>query len=213
MPGVERVLIIGVSRGIGLGLVDAHLEAGWQVHATTRDGSAPRDHPGLTAYRLDVRDHAQLDAVLTDLDEPVDRIIHNAGIIGGSRHELMEVNSEAPIRICQELLDTGGLVAGGKLAIMTSQRGARRGRSGSLGDYGDSKAALNDEFRRRSALWHAAGAIAVVMHPGWVRTDMGGPAAPITVAESATGIKDVLDGLTVDDHGRFLTWDGREHPW
>jgi NAD(P)-dependent dehydrogenase (short-subunit alcohol dehydrogenase family) len=99
------------------------------------------------------------------------------------------------------------------VASMTSQKGARRGRSGSLGDYGDSKAALNDEFRRRSPRWRDAGAIAVVMHPGWVQTDMGGQGASITVAESANGIKEVLDALTAEDHGQFLTWDGRVHPW
>jgi NAD(P)-dependent dehydrogenase (short-subunit alcohol dehydrogenase family) len=96
---------------------------------------------------------------------------------------------------------------------MTSQMGARRGRSGSLGDYGDSKAELNDEFRRRSARWSEAGAIAVVVHPGWVRTDMGGPGASIGVSESVRGVKAVLDRLTPDDHGTFLTWDGRVHPW
>jgi NAD(P)-dependent dehydrogenase (short-subunit alcohol dehydrogenase family) len=96
---------------------------------------------------------------------------------------------------------------------MTSQRGARRGRSGSLGDYGDSKAALNDAFREQNESWRNAGAIAVVIHPGWVKTDMGGASAPLTVSESVDGIKRLLDRVTPDDHGRFLTWDGHVHPW
>ena len=75
------------------------------------------------------------------------------------------------------------------------------------------KAALNDEFRRRSGDWRRRGAVAVVMHPGWVRTDMGGDGASLSVTESADGIADVLDSLTASDHGKFLTWDGREHPW
>jgi NAD(P)-dependent dehydrogenase (short-subunit alcohol dehydrogenase family) len=91
--------------------------------------------------------------------------------------------------------------------------GARRGRSGSLGDYGDSKAALNDEFRRLAPAWAAAGAISVVIHPGWVKTDMGGAGAPLSVTESASGIKRVMDGLRPEDNGKFLTWDGRIHPW
>lgn len=204
------VLIIGASRGIGLGLVDVHLEDSWDVHATTRDGSAPR--PGAATYPLDVRDQGQLEALIADLEGPVDRIIHNAGIMRRPRSELMEVNAEAPIRVVQTLLDSGCLVDG-IIGIMTSQLGARRGRSGSLGDYGDSKAALNDEFRNRSARWRDSGAIAVVIHPGWVKTDMGGAGAAITVKQSARGVKEVLDGLTPADHGKFLTWDGREHPW
>lgn len=208
---MSAVLIIGTSRGIGLGLVDIHLEDAWEVHATTRDGSEPR--PGVSTYPLDVRDSGQLEALTAELDGPVDRVIHNAGIMRRPRSEMMEVNAEAPIRVVQTLLDAGCLVDDGTVAIMTSQLGARRGRTGSLGDYGDSKAALNDEFRNRAARWRQSGAIAVVIHPGWVKTDMGGAGAAITVEESARGVKEVLDSLTPAEHGKFLTWDGREHPW
>lgn len=210
---MSRVLIIGASRGIGLGLVDAHLGDGWEVHATTRDGAAPREHPSLTAHRLDVRDHGHLRGLIQELGSPMDRLIHNAGIMRGPREEIMEVNAEAPIRVVQALLDAGRLRRGGEVALLTSQLGARRGRTGSLGDYGDSKAALNDEFRRRSGRWRESGALAVVIHPGWVKTDMGGAGASLTVEESAAGIKRVLDGLEPEDHGSFLTWDGRAHPW
>lgn len=210
---MKRVLIIGASRGIGLGLVDRHLADGWAVHATTRDGGAPRRSEFLTSHRLDVRNAAELDRLIAELEDPLDRIIHNAGIMEGRRSEIMEVNVEAPIRIVQRLLDAGCLREGGVVALMSSQAGARRGRSGSLGDYGDSKAALNDEFRRRADDWRAAGALAVVIHPGWVRTDMGGSGATLSVGESSAGMVELLDGLTAADHGRFLTWDGREHPW
>jgi NAD(P)-dependent dehydrogenase (short-subunit alcohol dehydrogenase family) len=210
---LSRVLIIGASRGIGLGLVEVHLDDGWTVHATTRDGDPPRRHPELTTHRLEVRDHDQLATLLDQLDQPLDRIIQNAGIMRGPRAEIMDVNTEAPIRIVEALLTAGTLVPGGAVAIMTSQAGARRGRSGSLGDYGDSKAALNDEFRRRSVQWRELGSIAVVIHPGWVRTDMGGQGASLSIEESSQGVKTVLDRLTPEDHGKFLTWDGRIHPW
>jgi NAD(P)-dependent dehydrogenase (short-subunit alcohol dehydrogenase family) len=210
---MPTVLIVGASRGIGLGLVDVHLRAGWKVVATTRDGLPPVAHSDVITFRLDVRDADQLQTLVSSLDGPVERIIHNAGILRASRSELMEVNAEAPIRVVEALLDAGRLREGGTVAVMTSQMGARRGRAGSLGDYGDSKAALNDEFRKRSGQWRDAGAIAVVIHPGWVRTDMGGPAASIGVAESVEGIIGVLDGLTAEDHGKFFTWDGRVHPW
>lgn len=208
---MRSVLIVGASRGIGLGLVDVHLESDWEVHATTRDGSAAR--PDVHPHLLDVRVDEHMNRLLERLEEPVDRIIHNAGILRASRADLIEVNAEAPIRIVETLLEEGRLTPNGEVGIMTSQLGARRGRSGSLGDYGDSKAALNDEFRNRNARWRELGAIAVVIHPGWVQTDMGGTGAAITVRESAEGIKNVLDRLSEDDHGKFLTWDGRVHPW
>ncbi len=125
----------------------------------------------------------------------------------------MEVNAVAPIHVVEALLEGGRLEKGGTVAIMTSQAGSRRGRPGSLGGYGESKAVLNDEFRRRASQWRDAGAVAIVIHPGWVRTDMGGQGAPLTVSESVTGIMRVLDGLTAADHGKFLTWNGREHVW
>ena len=75
------------------------------------------------------------------------------------------------------------------------------------------KAALNDEFRRRAAEWGRQGVLAVVIHPGWVRTDMGGASADLSVAESTSGVRALLAELTIDQHGRFWTWDGREHPW
>lgn len=207
------MLIVGASRGIGLGLVDVHLESGWEVHATTRDGSAPRRDPDVHSYLLDVRVSEHLDELLVRMGDPVDRIIHNAGVLRASRTDLMEINAEAPIRVVEKLLQEGRLRRNGEVGVMTSQMGARRGRSGSLGDYGDSKAALNDEFRRRSTRWRVLGAIAVVIHPGWVQTDMGGSGAEITVRESVEGIKRVLDDLSESDHGKFLTWDGRVHPW
>lgn len=210
---MPSLLVVGASRGIGLGLVDVHLEDGWEVHATTRDGSSPRDDPNVVSHRLDVTNVDQLDELVAEIDRPLDRIIHNAGTSRAPQAELMEVNAAAPIRVVEALLVAGRLSPGGTVAIMTSQMGARRGRAGSLGAYGDSKAALNDEFRLRASAWRDRGAIAVVIHPGWVKTDMGGPWATLSVRESVEGIKQVLDDLTPGDHGRFLTWDGRSHQW
>ena len=118
---LSLVLIIGASQGIGLGLVGVHLDDGWGVHATTRDGSAPRLDPDLVTHRFDVRDIGQLDDLVEAIERPLDRIVHNAGIISGSREEIMEVNAEAPIRTVGALLEAGRLRPGGQVAIMTSR--------------------------------------------------------------------------------------------
>jgi len=160
-----------------------------------------------------VTDASQLTAMISSIDRPFDRVIHSAGIMNQSEAEMMRVNADAPIAVVQALLDERLVVQDGVVAIMTSQLGARRGNTGSLGGYGDSKAALNDELRRRAGAWRDAGSLAVLIHPGWVRTEMGGVGALISVEESVDGITDLLDGVAEPMHGRFWTWDGREHPW
>jgi nucleoside-diphosphate-sugar epimerase len=126
---MSSVLIIGARRGVGLGLVDVHLEAAWDVHATTGDGTAPIDHTRLTSYQLDVRDDRELEKLVDHLGA-VDRIVHNAGIMRAARSDLMEVNTEAPIRIVETLLEAGTAAAligtmsmvGGTLLAMIIER-------------------------------------------------------------------------------------------
>jgi NAD(P)-dependent dehydrogenase (short-subunit alcohol dehydrogenase family) len=213
---MSTVLIIGASRGIGAELVRQYLAAGDSVHATVRDPSNPGELAGLagelTLHRLDVRNRDDL-SELAGAVSALDIVIHNAGIKHGTREGIMEVNAEAPITVVEALLDGGALRQDGVIAIMTSQMGARKGKKGSLGDYGDSKEVLNNEFRARADAWRDRGALAIVVHPGWVRTDMGGSSAPLSVEESAYGVRDLIANLTPDQHGRFWTWDAREHPW
>lgn len=213
------VLIIGASRGIGLELVSQYAGAGWAVHGTTRS----IDHPGplaavggdVTLHQLEVRSDGDLQNLrLSLIDTPIDVLIHSAGIYRNKpRDEIMAVNAEAPIRVAEALLDNVVASEQRRLALITSQLGARRGRTGTLGDYGDSMAALNDTFRQRAPDWAERGVHAIVIHPGWVSTDMGGASAPVSVRDSALGIRSVMDSLTAEMHGRFWTWDGREHDW
>ena len=217
---MPTVAVIGASRGIGLGLVERYAADGWRVHATTRSP----DRPGalgavageVCLHGLDVTDRARQRAFRDALGgEVVDVLIHNAGVYGDgmSRAAVRRVNTEAPVEMAELLMDAVARSAERKIALITSTMGARRGARRDLGKYGESKAALNDRFRERAGRWRERGCLAVVIHPGWVRTDMGGRNAAISVAESAAGISALMAGLDESGHGRFWSWDGREHPW
>ena len=214
------VMVIGASRGIGLELARQYAADGWRVHATTRTP----DHPGalgqltgdVVLHELDVRRADQTAALAAAVaSEGVDLLIHNAGVMdrGLSHEEVMAINAEAPTRVTETLLDALRRGREKKIVLMTSQLGARYGSRRRLGTYGESKAVLNDRFRELAPAWGAEGLIAIVMHPGWVRTDMGGRSATLSVAESVIGMRRVIAGLTAAEHGRFWTWDGREHAW
>jgi NAD(P)-dependent dehydrogenase (short-subunit alcohol dehydrogenase family) len=217
---MPTVMIIGASRGIGLELARQYAAAGWRVHATTRTPAQPGVLGAIggevVVHALDVR-HASQIATLAQAvaTEGIDVLIHSAGVAGRGMdaEEVRRINTDAPLRVAQALLPAITRSREKKLVLVTSQLGARRGYRGSLGLYGDSKAALNDAFRAQAPAWGRSGLIAIVMHPGWVRTDMGGAGASLSVEESVRGMRQLIARLTPADHGRFWTWEGREHPW
>ena len=217
---MPTVMIIGASRGIGLELVRQYAHDGWRVHATTRTPEQPGQlgtlSDDVTIHALDVRCAEQIARLTAAVaHEGIDVLIHNAGVSGRgmSRQEVMAVNAVAPIRVAQALLGAVQRGTEKKIVLMTSQLGARYGSTRSLGSYGDSKATLNDTFRTLAPEWGRTGLIAIVLHPGWVRTNMGGASAPLSVADSVRGMRRVIAALTAAAHGRFWTWQGREHPW
>ena len=156
-------------------------------------------------------------------DRPLDLVIANAGVYGGhdqafgevdfdAMAETLAVNTLGPVRVAEAF--ASNLVRGGKLVAITSQMGsiADNGSGGHIA-YRASKAGLNAAWRSVALALAPNGVTAVVMHPGWVATDMGGSGAPTTPEQSVSGMCKVIDGLSVADAGTFRSFDGKVIPW
>ena len=218
---MPSVMIVGASRGIGLGFVEAYAAAdGWKVHATTRTLDAPGDlgevEGDVTLYQLDVIDAGQIHALAMALEgQAIDLLIHNAGVYGHdmSRDLVLTTNAEAPFKVINALMPAVGRGRQKKIVILSSHTGARNGGPTPAGVYGASKAALNDRYREIEPEWRARAIVSVAFHPGWVQTDMGGASASVTVADSVRGMRQVIGALRPDDSGKFLDWQGKELSW
>jgi NAD(P)-dependent dehydrogenase (short-subunit alcohol dehydrogenase family) len=223
----RRALIVGASRGIGLGLAEELAGRGWHVFASERrpsEGLARAAETGaIEIVTADVTDQASLEALAHGIDAgSLDAVLINAGIIGGEHQSVeqasadevayvMMTNAVGPARAGKLMLPL--LRDGGTLAFTTSKMGSIADSSGGFDLYRMSKAAQNILARGLFEQDAKARGIAVLsLHPGWVRTDMGGAAAPLTVAQSVRGLADVLEAEHPVEH-RFLAYDGSEIPW
>jgi NAD(P)-dependent dehydrogenase (short-subunit alcohol dehydrogenase family) len=184
----------------------------------------------LTLLEMEVTDSASVAAAAAALGgQPVDVLVNNAGVYGprpqgpldvdlAAFADTLAVNTVAPFRVLQafapnliEAARTRGVPA--KVATISSTMGSVTGTSTGFLAYRASKAAVNKAVQASAGDLAARGIVSVVIHPGWVRTDMGGPGADISVEESATGIIATIDRLTAGDAGSFLNWDGSRAPW
>ena len=161
---MPTVMIIGASRGIGLELARQYAAAGWRVHATTRTPAQPGALGAIggevVIHPLDVRSAPQIETLAQAVaTEGIDVLIHNAGVSGRGMDpaEVRRINTDAPIHVAQALLPAVTRSSEKKIVLVTSQLGARRGYTVSLGLYGDSKAALNDAFRAHAPAWGRGG--------------------------------------------------------
>tara|TARA_B100000686_G_scaffold341483_1_gene418929 strand:- start:651 stop:1346 length:696 start_codon:yes stop_codon:yes gene_type:complete len=226
------VVVTGANRGIGLEFARQYAADGWRVHAACRD---PEGADALrktllghnaVIHRLDIVDPASIMAFAQAIeDEPVDVLINNAGIIGGDRQDVGNVdyamwertvrtNVIGLFRVAEALLVR--LDAGDKriIANISSLMGSITD-NGSGGDhiYRTSKTALNMVVQNMARDLAPRGITVLAFHPGWVRTDMGGDNAPVLPEDSATGMRRQIDAAGPDQSGRFLNHDGRELPW
>ncbi len=230
---MTTILIAGANRGIGLEFARQYAMADAQVLAGCRAPdqadalqALARDHADrVEIFPLDVtRDESVAAAGRQFADRKIDLLIVNAGVSGqrdaklghvdyDSFEETLAVNTIAPYRVIDGFIDH--VRAGGdkKIIIISSQLGSITNCSGGGVFYRTSKAAVNMVARTLAKELTEEGIIICPIHPGWVRTDMGGSNATLSVEESVAGMRDFIAGATPTSSGRFYQWDGQELPW
>jgi NAD(P)-dependent dehydrogenase (short-subunit alcohol dehydrogenase family) len=232
---MKTTLITGANRGLGLELARQYAAEGWSVIAACRDlndAKALDRLPGeIEVVALDLADPAAIASLPHRLPHrPVDLLVNNAGI-GGGRHgfgaldavdfaAVMRINCLAPLLLMQALVEQVAASTDKCMVAIGSRMGSiaegiAMGDPDDGGDYAYrcAKAALNMAVATAAFDLKPRGIITAVLHPGWVRTDMGGPAADLPAATSATGLRRVIAGLTPTSSGGFYTWDGDTVAW
>lgn len=230
-----RYLVTGANRGIGLEIVRQLLERDEQVFALCRQPEAAAalqtlqaQHPALlTLLALDVSDPASIAAsydAVKALTAGLDVLINNAGLSGGqepfgtiTQDTLLAttlVNAAGPVLMVQQYIDLLKAGAAKKVVNVSTGVSTVSGREkGGMYSYTASKAALNMHNKNLSFDLAAFGITTIVLDPGWVQTDMGGPNAWITPEESVNGILKVIDDLTIADTGEFFHYTGSKIAW
>jgi NAD(P)-dependent dehydrogenase (short-subunit alcohol dehydrogenase family) len=222
---MATALIIGASRGIGHELARQYLADGWRVIATARsvDDCAALQALGAETHELDVTNVEACAALGWKLDgEHLEVALLNAGVYG-PQHDgfpqqsdfdlVMHTNVLAAMRLLP-IIAPMVCAARGKLMVTSSRMGSlseRHSAGGTL--YRASKAALNSVLLDTAIKFGPKGATCVAMHPGWVRTSMGGPGADLSPEESANAIRNTLAGLPSSTQAAFLNYDGKPIGW
>lgn len=232
---MKTTLITGANRGIGLEFSRQYAADGWRVLACSRypeksdelNKLAARYPELIKVHALDVADHVQIDRLAQLLaDESIDLLINNAGIYpdsdkSGFGHtdyagwiQAFRINTMAPLKMAETFATQ---IARGKqktIVTITSKMGSIADNSGGGSYlYRSSKAAVNMVVKSLAIDLKPLGITAVVVHPGWVKTDMGGPNAMISAEQSVAGIRQVIDSLTLESSGTFFAYDGQVIPW
>lgn len=228
---MDTVLITGANRGIGLALTRKFLSAEYQVIACCRNPNAATAlntlavSASVTVHSLDVSDEQSVSALHQVLGrQPVDILINNAGVYGGDNQaidnmdyaawrEAIEVNMIAPFRMVSAFRENLARASRPRVITISSQMGALNRKSKGAHAYRSSKAAVNKLMQVLALDLKDDDIIVCPVHPGYVRTDMGGPGADISAEESADGIFTLAQSLSMEQSGRFWTWQGDEHPW
>ena len=227
---MATVLVTGANRGLGLEFCKQYAADGWQVLACCRNPETAgklASIPEVRVLPLDVSDFSQIDHLATQLqDTAIDVLINNAGIYNDSSvsgfgkldyadwTRALTINTQAPVKMAEAFLPHLKRGDNKLLVSITSQMGsiADNGSGGSI-LYRTSKAALNAAMKSIAIDLEDRKIGVLVLHPGWVKTDMGGANALIDARESVTGMRRVIAEFTPDQSGCFLKYDGSPLPW
>lgn len=226
---MPTLLITGANRGIGLELTRRYAADNWTIIAACRN---PKEATALAALKgditveaLDVTNYAAVDKLAAKYSgTAVDLLLNNAGIYGNrdgaltvsnfdTYLQVLHVNSVAPMKLALAFLPHLKQAHAAKIATISSRMGSIELGGGGAYAYRASKAAINAGMHNLALDLKSNGISCITLHPGWVKTDMGGAGADIDVATSAAGLKKVIDGLTLKDTGKFYNYDGGEIPW
>ncbi|MEQ9555837.1 MAG: SDR family oxidoreductase [Rhodospirillales bacterium] len=228
---MPTVFITGANRGIGLEMARQYGADGWTVVATCRNPIAPGELatiPGdIRVHGLDVADHRQVERLAGDMaDTKIDLLINNAGVYGDRNtghqdidfadwDQAFRINTMAPLKVSGAFLPLVAANGGGMIATVSSVLSSIAESSPNSASYAyrTSKAAVNMTMHVFAEEVRAQNVAVILLHPGWVQTDMGGAGAAIDAKTSVTGIRKVLAGAGMAESGRLFAYDGREIPW
>jgi len=228
-----HLFITGANRGIGLEMIKQFSQSGWKISACCRTpetadelNALAKDNEHITLYPLDVTDYQAVSALANQLRHlTIDLLINNAGIYGpkGSNlHDLdldawrqvFETNTIAPLKLVQAFAPHVAASQGKQIAIISSKMGSiSDNQSGSAYIYRSSKTALNQIIKSLSIDLQPQAIKVIALHPGWVRTQMGGPNGLIDVEQSVNGLKQVMTAESGIKTGHFYNYDGTEINW
>ncbi len=236
---MSAILITGANRGLGLEFARQYANDGWEVLVASRQPDKSVDLKQLAAqcplvsmHRLDVTDEKSVQDLANKLGgKPIDMLLHSSGVyprkgqnIGSIDYdgwrEALETNLFGVMRVTEALLENVAISARKQIAaistslsILRAVQGGSVAQAGTSYQYRTSKTALNMALSILAKELEPRGISVVLLDPGWVKTDMGGPHAPLTSQESIAGMRKVLAGNPMEISGKFLGYDGASRPW
>jgi NAD(P)-dependent dehydrogenase (short-subunit alcohol dehydrogenase family) len=231
---MPSVLITGANRGLGLEFCRQYGEQGWRVFACCRQPEAATElqemaarWSHLTIHPLNLTDFQQIDQLAQQLNaEPIDVLLSNAGVYGDKTDydfgaldydvwlETLRINTLAPIKLSEAFLPHV-LKSQRRLIVPITSLMASMADNGSGGSllYRSSKAGLNAVMKSLAIDLRPKNIAVLILHPGWVKTDMGGKHAPMTPEESISGMRRVIEEFSLEKTGSFLNFKGELQPW
>jgi NAD(P)-dependent dehydrogenase (short-subunit alcohol dehydrogenase family) len=223
------ILITGAGRGLGLEFARQYSADGWRVIACCRSPEKASELKKLgrkvETHALDVTSAESIRHLVKALaGTPIDVLLNNAGLHGDRMpfgatdpelwKKILEVNTIAPVQMTAALLENVAASAQKKVVSISSKVGSiGDGPSGGSYAYRSSKTALNMAMVNAAHELKGRGITILLIHPGWVQTDMGGPSAPVSIEQSITGVRRIIDKATLAETGHFYDYTAKQLPW